>query len=340
MTARKRSKTKRKRQGFTLSLDRKLDILGIAMLAVAGFTTLSLLSINRGAVTGAWLRLLHLAFGWGVFLLPVVLAAFGLWLLVRNFGEQPLFHWERPLGAGILFLVGLAVLHFATPSVDPSRLAYEGKGGGYLGWAISQGLKASIGLWGAYIALLALTGVAVIMLFNISLWQLGKALATGWHNVVQLYRGRRPDFKIMSPPGKEEGRPARLVDKIKERVSAEAVQRPAPRPPDRVVPRIIGAPRRQWQLPPWQEILEENIEQELEQAEIREKVKIIEDTLASFGVPVRVVEVSQGPTVTQFGVEPGYVEQRLSSGKVRRSKVKVSKINALANDLALALAAS
>jgi S-DNA-T family DNA segregation ATPase FtsK/SpoIIIE len=48
-----------------------------------------------------------------------------------------------------------------------------------------------------------------------------------------------------------------------------------------------------------------------------------------------VVEISQGPTITQYGVEPSFIVQR--SGK--RTKVKVGKIASLADDLALALAA-
>jgi S-DNA-T family DNA segregation ATPase FtsK/SpoIIIE len=60
----------------------------------------------------------------------------------------------------------------------------------------------------------------------------------------------------------------------------------------------------------------------------------IESTLEDFGVPVRVVHVESGPTVTQFGIEPLYVEQ---SGK--RRKVRVNRIVSLADDLALALAA-
>ncbi|MCC6456662.1 MAG: hypothetical protein IT328_17035, partial [Caldilineaceae bacterium] len=47
----------------------------------------------------------------------------------------------------------------------------------------------------------------------------------------------------------------------------------------------------------------------------------IEGTLSDFGVPVRVVHVESGPTVTQFGVEPLYTEQ---SGK--RRKVRVNRI--------------
>ena len=60
----------------------------------------------------------------------------------------------------------------------------------------------------------------------------------------------------------------------------------------------------------------------------------IVNTLAEFNVPVRVVHVESGPTVTQFGVEPLYVER---SGQKR--KVRVSRIVGLSDDLALALAA-
>lgn len=60
----------------------------------------------------------------------------------------------------------------------------------------------------------------------------------------------------------------------------------------------------------------------------------IEKTLDDFDVPVKVVHVESGPTVTQFGVEPLYVER---AGQKR--KVRVSRILALADDLALALAA-
>jgi S-DNA-T family DNA segregation ATPase FtsK/SpoIIIE len=70
--------------------------------------------------------------------------------------------------------------------------------------------------------------------------------------------------------------------------------------------------------------------------EIREKSRIIEETLDQFGLPVEVAEVRVGPTVTQFGVRPGFVERGGAGGR----KVRVSQISTLANDLALALAAS
>jgi len=68
--------------------------------------------------------------------------------------------------------------------------------------------------------------------------------------------------------------------------------------------------------------------------DVRSLEQMIERTLTDFNVPVRVVHVESGPTVTQFGVEPLFVE---STGQ--RRKVRVNRIVSLADDLALALAA-
>jgi S-DNA-T family DNA segregation ATPase FtsK/SpoIIIE len=53
---------------------------------------------------------------------------------------------------------------------------------------------------------------------------------------------------------------------------------------------------------------------------------VIEETLQSFNIQARVVEVNSGPTVTQFGLEPG-------------AGVTVNRIMARSNDLALRLGA-
>ena len=83
------------------------------------------------------------------------------------------------------------------------------------------------------------------------------------------------------------------------------------------------------------EILEPGVEGKADEAFDRERGRVIEETLLSFGAPAHVVEINRGPTITQFGVEPGFLEGRGGA----RTKVKVSKISALADDLALALAA-
>ncbi|MEZ4768970.1 MAG: DNA translocase FtsK [Caldilineales bacterium] len=150
---------------------------------------------------------------------------------------------------------------------------------------------------------------------------------------------------------------------------------PAPGSADTLIPRIIGGGQT-WRLPDITEILDEAEEVEIQYADIKDRARIIEQTLGDFGVPVRVVEANPGPAVTQFGLQPGYRERRRPRDEMRREaeellrqrgygssrrpiteelikevmdeevskyeriKIKVSKIQALSNDLALALAAS
>jgi S-DNA-T family DNA segregation ATPase FtsK/SpoIIIE len=100
-----------------------------------------------------------------------------------------------------------------------------------------------------------------------------------------------------------------------------------------IFPRIIGGGQ-PWQLPNVTDVFVTGSEASMSEDDIRLKVNVIEDTLHSFGVEGKIVEVNRGPVITQFGVEPGFVNR---AGKM--TKVKVSKISALADDLALALAA-
>lgn len=94
------------------------------------------------------------------------------------------------------------------------------------------------------------------------------------------------------------------------------------------------AKRPQWKMPDYRTLLSSGSEQEFDRELLLKQAKMIEDTLASFGAPGRVVEVNTGPVITQFGVEPDYVNAR---GKKQR--VKVGAIASLDKDLQLALGA-
>lgn len=62
-------------------------------------------------------------------------------------------------------------------------------------------------------------------------------------------------------------------------------------------------------------------------SELEEKANRLLDTLASFKVEATIINITQGPSVTRFELQPGF-------------GVKVSKITNLADDIALSLAAS
>jgi S-DNA-T family DNA segregation ATPase FtsK/SpoIIIE len=74
-------------------------------------------------------------------------------------------------------------------------------------------------------------------------------------------------------------------------------------------------------------------------ADARQRAQTLKQALAEFGVPVEVVSIKEGPTVTQFGLEPGEVIRELRTGEQQRRRVSVNNIVRLSNDLALALAA-
>jgi S-DNA-T family DNA segregation ATPase FtsK/SpoIIIE len=95
------------------------------------------------------------------------------------------------------------------------------------------------------------------------------------------------------------------------------------------------AQRPTWKIPDYRALLSSGSEQEVDQALLLRQAKIIEDTLESFGAPGRVIEINTGPVITQFGVEPDYLEGR--GGKKQR--VKVGAIAALDKDLQLSLGA-
>ncbi len=60
--------------------------------------------------------------------------------------------------------------------------------------------------------------------------------------------------------------------------------------------------------------------------DLREQAKTLIDTLKSFGVEARILEVNKGPSITRFEIQPA-------------TGVKVSKITGLADDIAMNLAA-
>jgi S-DNA-T family DNA segregation ATPase FtsK/SpoIIIE len=112
------------------------------------------------------------------------------------------------------------------------------------------------------------------------------------------------------------------------------------------------------QLPPI-ELLDKAADTEFTEAGNDQKARLIEEALRSYGVEAKVVQINPGPSVTQFGVEPGWdrkykrVVERDHQGKVKldrdgnpierleevsKTRVKVERITALSNNLALALA--
>ncbi len=94
-----------------LSLDRKLDILGIVMVLVGLLTILSLASSNNGTITGWWVISISRIAGLGSFILPIVLIIVGIWFVLRNVERLPMLSAERITGLTLLYLNILGWMH-------------------------------------------------------------------------------------------------------------------------------------------------------------------------------------------------------------------------------------
>jgi len=317
-----------------LTLDRKLDILGIGMVLLGLLTLLSILSSNTGWLSSSWLSFIGKSFGWGMYLLPVGLMALGLWLILRHFEQLPQLELSRLVGVFFFFLLLLGWLHwFYLPTGQAAifNLAAQGTGGGYLGGALLAVLQPNLGRAGAALTLAAGTLLALIFILDLSLpemfgwlgpiltrlqtiWEnFGAQISTQTRKLVRANTHTLVTVNHASMPAS----PAETASTPTEFESPDEV--------DKTV---------DWVLPAIDEILESGGEITFDDDFDLQRAHLIEETLASFGAPAKVVEINRGPTITQFGVEPGFIESR--SGQMR---VRVSKISSLADDLALTLSA-
>ncbi len=316
-----------------LSLDRKLDIAGVILTLVGGLAILGLISPSNSLVIGKLFSLIRMLFGWGMYVMPIGMIVIGLWLILRDFERVPQIAVEPLTGIVVLYANFLAILHFLAFPVDQTAsyaLAAAGKGGGYLGGWASALLIGLLGQWGTAIALLAWMLIGIMLTLDVSM--------------VDLFRWAPPIINATKQRGQAFLSQQALAWQQKRTAQGGAVAEPPAvftGEPVALTPTTVPSPVSKtgephaWTLPPIPEMLEEGVELAQNDDHDRERAQTIEETLTSFGAPVQIVEIKHGPTITQFGVEPLYLETRNG-----RTRVRVNKISALADDLALALAAS
>jgi len=297
--------------------ERQAAALGLMGLGV--FSGLVLLGLSPGRWSDAWAELLRSLFGWGSLLVAAGWAGLGIWMFLRTMGRAPALNGWRLLAfeGALLGLFGLAHGLAMLAREGPWEIIERGEGGGTLGWLIWTAASAPLGPGVGAALLMLITGVG------------------GW---LALARWAPPSPAPEAPaPASASAPPARPPQPPKP-------ARPSPRPAPGDLKIVTASPprpvrvKRDRRLPPL-DLLEEDEPSSVSPEEIRQKAAIIEETLRQFGLEARVVEATQGPAVTQFGLLPGYIERPGPDGEVRRQKVRVAQIAALANDLALALAA-
>ena len=354
----------------------KMLIVGIVVIFATAVITLSLIKPAQGSLT-AWLSdMIWRFYGWGAVFIPLFTGSVGLYLILWGMNQPPKLPGYRIAGVVLLFLVfeafaSMMVVMSQDELFDYWQVAVAKMGGGYLGGFIAQVLTTFVGEIGAILILAVMGIIAAVLVSGITRADIGE-LSQKWRDREayedyydpqtavsdQTIGGNKPRRIRINPlrgASREVSDPVQLslldaenaVDPAvkaepepkKQRRGRKSKTTPpsASETPTVVSPVYLGSNivERSWTLPVMAEILESGADSDTNNAAIREQVEIIEHTLESFGAPATVVEINQGPTVTQYGVEPNYLQMRNG----RRTKVKVSKIAGLADDLTLALSA-
>lgn len=292
------------RRSFKVKLKRAtiFSVGSVLFFALAGLVMISFL--RQGPLLVKLNNYLTQAFGWVIVFLPFVFATCGL-MLTR---------FKTPVNEPHV-LVGSILLTLSLSGLSKA---------GLIGREIWFGVVGMITTPGAILVLTGGVLIGLIVLFNTSIDQVVIF-------ILDLIKKIR-NYIIM--------RKSPLVPRMLEQKSFDDKNRPqtggeqaAPKAAteskipsvNEFNPQTNLNQAEIWEYPPLS-LLSDTAGGKADRGNVNQNAAIIEDTLESFGISARVVDANPGPAVTQYALQ-------VASG------TKLSKITALSNDLALALAA-
>lgn len=291
------------------------SIWGIGFLVLGLLILLSIFKL--AGVAGNFIyKILSSFFGFGYYLLPIILGIVGV-----SFMRKGMF-WIARLHAitSISVLAStLGIMDLATNGAGSSEvLTY----GGILGSIVAWPFVKLFGVYGGILLLGTLLIVSLLVLFNekpnlMSLWYRLKEflcrdvnLPFVKNNNAQIENGEE---EIQTPTIEASTKTQELeYDEVVIKTEKE----------------VALSPKKKFKtnyIPPPLELLEKD-KGKPNIGDMKGNTNIIQRTLLNFGIPVEMDEVTVGPTVTRYALKPA-------------QGVKLSRIVGLQNDLALALAA-
>lgn len=303
----------------------QVELAGLLLFLFSTLTIFGLINLITTNWLLIWTQYLRQAFGWGTFPLFFSLAAVGVHLMLHRVERPYQVRPKQILGFELALLSLLPLSYQLSGGTLPD--AYRGLGGGLFGWALAAPLLDFLGPFLTGLIYLGFLAWGIILLveyrwesFLAALHELADRLEAWGQEMAPEPRAET----AVSPPRPAPRRTA--PDPLQELIEPE----PEPN---------VSAPRRSKRLPPFA-LLDKVSGFTSDPAEIDRKKKIIERTLADFGLPATIPmgEIRQGPAVTQFGIVPGYIQRETADG-IKEQKVRVSQIRSIQRDLALALSA-
>jgi S-DNA-T family DNA segregation ATPase FtsK/SpoIIIE len=352
------SKTKKQQ----LKEEIKFELIGILLIGIAIYIFWIMFQKPSGPYplpeeSTGWLgqfllRVLKGLTGQGKLLIPLLLLLNGVQMLFK----RPLLNLPRIYLVQAIFLLSiLAVLHLRLPLEEQTILngLKYGWGGGFLGGSISWLTTKFFGIIGSYILLLSLNIASILYLSRISFKEL---MVKIWRIILKFLQGLKKqltDF-IFVPVEEKEDKPVIVHNFNKQPVSREEKETEEPiiishyenepvtktknknKNNSQEKAEVIELPvnsesqisNKNFVLPKVSLLTKSKRNSNtLNQKDINENILILQNTLESFGVQGKVVQVSCGPSITCYEFQPA-------------PGVKVSRVVNLTDDIALSLASA
>lgn len=347
------------------SWQRVYEWIGLILVVLGVWMAIGLFFAANGEM-GRWVsaHLRHFA-GLCAWIVPLLTTAIGVRLVAGKFWlSTP----RIVIGSLTLFLAVIGFCHLRVPAgrwFDPQLTVTAG---GWLGGAVCWTIEPWMGRAGLVLVLVALAFGSLMTLLDRSVAEfldwgsgVGRRIGDSGRAFVQSQRDQRaqrpsksrrssahggytPSFAsdenaevfpaggeahdVIGPETDQTGADASAEPETlpKRRVSGK--RKPAAPPQESTGQMVmdIDPDPNGYKLPPSSLLAEAEPPKRTTEAEMRKKIELIENKLSTFGVGATVVEVAQGPTITRY-------ELQLEQG------VRVARVAALEDDLALALAA-
>ncbi len=316
----------------------EVKYLIIWILIIVKITVIVLSLFSQAGIVGEWIEYaLSRLFGVARYSVPILILST---MAIRHMSQGGM-RVLRFICLYLFFWMSLALIHFMNFSNSEGAIAgaSAGQGGGWVGQSLYWVGMQLFGYFGGILVILSLWAITIIVGLNNS-FKLER-IGAGFRYLVELFQSDSSEDEVQSstvavPKTKSEV-DARMKDsEPQERLFNDSLgETSAPQP-------ASAAPTESKEVtshktPDWMkeenfalpslDLLEPGDAHDTPKSgDLKKNAKIIQNTLQTFGIEVDMGSVDVGPTVTRYMLRP-------SNG------VKLSRITALQNDLALALAA-
>ncbi|MEA1926443.1 MAG: DNA translocase FtsK 4TM domain-containing protein [Patescibacteria group bacterium] len=350
----------------------KKSIFAVLLLMLAVIFILSL--VDLAGIVGQHIdKGIAFLFGWGRFVLPLVMIVLGTLYFKKM---QPIRYTLAAVGAILFFLMFLGLVHITKDMDGMVIQAKIGCGGGYVGLGIAYPLAHYLGKIAGVIILAGFSLIGIMLIFNAPLYQfielvrskiperkkdkeangkegkedledkkdqedkengkdaIGEDISKTQNNNEEKNDSQMEQSKQQEDSDEDNKKHAdlsnniktfsfddRSEDKLFKTVQGQFLEG---KKQDELRQRSNAYAKTLWSSPPFN-LLRGNKERP-HQTNLDQTVDIIKSTLHNFGIEVEPSEYHIGPTITQFTFKPA-------------NGVKLSRILALQDNLALALAA-